>query len=78
VTVREAVEAALEVAPDDARSAPARAVAVMLADKLDGNPSSNEAAALAREIRQTLASILPPPEHGDRWAALLNDLGDAE
>ena len=76
MTIRDAVEAALVVAPDDARAGPAREVALLLADRLDDDPSPNEAAALARELRQTLASI-GPGEQGDRWGALLSDLGEA-
>ena len=65
--------------PDDVRTGPAREVARLLAAKLDGvDLSANEAAALARELRQTLAALAATGSSADGWGTLLADLGDAE
>jgi hypothetical protein len=78
MSIPEAVDEALALVAEDPRSAPARAVARLLAGKLAGDCSNNEAAALARELRQTLATIVPPVENVDQWARLLGELGTAE
>lgn len=68
------VSKALDTVSADDRSAPAREVAKLLAEDLDKPCSPNERAALARELRMTLATVVPPAVSNDGWSQLLDDI----
>jgi hypothetical protein len=78
VNVTDAVNRALEVVPDDARTAPARELAGLLAERLDGEDlSATELAQVSRELRQVLNQLLgsgPAPDDG--WAGFLDEIGE--
>jgi hypothetical protein len=74
MTVLSEVCKALDTVPESDRTAPAREVAKLLAEGLDGDTSPNERAALARELRQTLATVVPQSVGPDGWSALLDDI----
>lgn len=74
-----AVEAALSEVPDTAQSRPGREVARLLAAKLAGECSPNEAAALARELRQTLRALSGGAQGvDDPWESLTGGLGGVQ
>ena len=77
MSITEAVDAALQLAPDDARSGPARATARRLAEFLDDPELSGTAAAsVARELRVTLAGLVGGA--GDEWATFAAGFGGPE